>query len=202
MHLYKSVIHVLSLFVSGWLIDWLTDRPTDRPAPSWESSFASQEIPLILRSSSACHHVTKSSTLFSFLNQMNSVHVLLFYNFTIHFNVIFQPTAKSCIWSLSFTLPLKILAVLPHACHTFAHLILTPILFETGYKWWTSSLCSFLQYQITCCLSDQTISLSTLFSNTFWRILILPLKYSPFSVRKISTLVSCLKLFWTSLSSM
>ena len=50
---------------------------------------------------SICHH-GMHIYLYPILRQMNQLHVLTFYFFNIHFNIILPPISRSSKWSLSF----------------------------------------------------------------------------------------------------
>ena len=93
--------------------------------------------------------------------------------FKIYFNIILPSTPGSSRWTLSSGFPIKILyaPLLSPICGTCpAHLILldliNSVIFAEEYRSFSSSLCSYLHSPVTSSLLDQSILLSTLFSNS------------------------------------
>jgi hypothetical protein len=143
------------------------------PSPPWEaaSRSAPQEFPNILWNPKV-HHVHKSPPLVPTLNHIHPVHTTTSYFSKIHFIIILASTARSSYWSASFCLSHQNLACIPFlsmlATYTANHILIDLIIliiFEEEYKFWSSSLCSFLQPSVTSSLFGPNILFSTLFSN-------------------------------------
>jgi len=133
------------------MVKWLTNSMEERP--SWEvnSSKASQEIPCL----SLNLRVHDSPPLVPILNNMNPVQALLSYCFKSCFNIIIPLMPRSSKSSFSLRFPHKCPVWTPPLCHTCdtRSTTLPPsldniIISGKDCKWWSSSLCNFLQFLI------------------------------------------------------
>jgi hypothetical protein len=126
-------------------------------SPYWEAAnfTATHELPSILRNSKVHHRVHKSPPLVPIRSQIDPVHTI-----PTHLRSILILSAHlrlslpSSLFSSGF--PNNILygfLVSPIRATRPAHLILLDliiiIMFGEEYKWWSSSLCSFLQPPVT-----------------------------------------------------
>ena len=175
-----SLVWIYSAFfykVRDLLTYLLTYLPTYSMEQSscWEANqfSANQEIPCILWNPKVRYGIHKCPPPVPTLTQIHLVYYLKSHFLKICLNIMLACTARSSIWSLSFTFPhqnpvyaspLSIRATCP------AHLILLDLITRTilgeEYRSLSSSLGTFLHSPVTSSILGPNILLNTLFSNT------------------------------------
>jgi hypothetical protein len=140
----------------------------------WEACSRStpQELRNTLRNSRVYYRVRKRPPIVPILSQVNPIHTLPFYFFTIHTNIILPPTFRSSWWSLPFYLAHQYhvcIPLLPYECYISC--LSHPLwLNNPNYIWRRVQVMEllimhFLQPLIISSVLGPNCLLSTLFSN-------------------------------------
>jgi hypothetical protein len=109
------------------------------------------------------YSVHKSPPLICILSQISPIHNIPSYNPKIHFNIVHANPSWSSSWSLSLGLYHQYLIWIPlllfmlHALSIILFDLNILILLGEDYKFLSSSLCSFLQPNVTSSLFGQNI---------------------------------------------
>jgi len=96
-----------------------TNQPTNfkEQSPNWRIIFVQLFKLLPFKDPKVCSSIHKSQPVFHILSQVSPIHILQFYTFKIHFNIILPSTPWSSEWLLS----IRVCRQIPECTSLFMH---------------------------------------------------------------------------------